>query len=303
MEDDRTALIDHFRQRLVAEAGRSGGWGYYGRRSGRIEPTCWTLIALHALWKPHLGEWTAFARPHLEFLGRTQGADGLLSDTEAALANFTANALAALVVVHEPSSANHLAIDRLLEGLGRAKGVRLQQNDPKQDNQLQGWPWVRDTFSWVEPTAWCLLAMKKAAASRRTSAGARIDEAERLLANRMCPSGGWNYGNASTLGQDLRAYVPTTAAGLLALQDKRADAVTGRSLRWLMDERLSEPSTAALSLATMCLRLYGQSTADMEERLAAEAVKSEAAGNLHAMAMAALALSAEPQSLEAFRVA
>ena len=31
----------------------------------------------------------------------------------------------------------------------------------RQDGSLQAWSWVDGTFSWVEPTAWCLLLLKK----------------------------------------------------------------------------------------------------------------------------------------------
>ena len=44
-------------------------------------------------------------------------------------------------------------------------------------------------------------------------------EAEALLRNRQCTTGGWNYGNAEVLGKKLYAYTPTTALGLLALSD------------------------------------------------------------------------------------
>src|SRR5439155_4953858 len=100
-------------------------------------------------------------------------------------------------------------LQRLLDAIAAAKGMAVDIPDPRQDNKLQGWPWMPDTFSWLEPTAWCLLALKKARA-----APARIAEAEKLIANRTCEPGGWNFGNASAVGQDLRPYVPTTALGL-----------------------------------------------------------------------------------------
>src|SRR5262249_42902645 len=89
----------------------------------------------------------------------------------------------------------------------------------RQDNTLQGWPWIEESFSWVEPTAWCMLAMKiSSALLPDRERAARIDEAERLLLDRMCQTGGWNYGNSNTLGRELSAHVPTTALALLALR-------------------------------------------------------------------------------------
>jgi hypothetical protein len=80
--------------------------------------------------------------------------------------------------------------------------------------------------------------------------------AERLLADRACVQGGWNYGNSNMLGQDLRPYVPTTAVALLALQDKRTDSVVTRSVDYLQGAASSEHSSIALSLAILALRTF-----------------------------------------------
>ena len=50
----------------------------------------------------------------------------------------------------------------LLAALQRVKGTRLPASKiNRQDNSLQAWSWIDGTFSWVEPTAWCLLAQKQ----------------------------------------------------------------------------------------------------------------------------------------------
>lgn len=115
-------------------------------------------------------------------------------------------------------------------------------------------------------------------------------------------AGGWNYGNASALGQDLRAYVPTTALGLLAMQDRRSEPNIEKSVRFLVQERLTEASALALSLTAICLRVLGVPADDVEARLAEVAVQSDSRGHLLAMAMASYALSADRHHLEAFRV-
>ena len=89
----------------------------------------------------------------------------------------------------------------------------------KQDPSLQGWSWTDGTFSWVEPTAWCMLAVKKLAATAQPAARA-LDEAERVLS--IAPAGGgWNSGNSEVYGQELPPHVPPTALGVLALQDRQ----------------------------------------------------------------------------------
>ncbi|MFN7982036.1 MAG: hypothetical protein U0Q11_09280 [Vicinamibacterales bacterium] len=303
MADTRDELIARLRQRLLASANQAG-WGYTAGKVSRIEPTCWALIAL-AYTAPATDQWPSFAADHLGFLKRLQQPDGLLSETEPALCNLAANGLAALVLGNDvvaPSHADEYV--RLIEGLVRLKGVRLEPVDPRQDSTLQGWPWVPETFSWVEPTAWCLLALKRAARSPdREGIRARCVEAERLLANRMCNGGGWNFGNALALGQDLRPYVPTTAVALMALQSASRSTTVQTSLIWLEAERLSEPGAMTLALTSICLRLYGAQTIDVDERLATIVEQSERGGNLLATALALCALTGSRHQGDMFRVA
>ncbi|MEQ1911672.1 MAG: hypothetical protein ABMA15_22835, partial [Vicinamibacterales bacterium] len=246
MTANHDEVLDRLRQRLLASA-NAGGWGYYDGKASRVEPTCWALLALGSEGSVSTSEWETFARPHVNFLTGIQGSDGLLIETDPALANLTANGVAAIAFTHQRALIPSAALARLFAGIVTLKGVRLEQFDPKQDSTLQGWPWVRDTFSWVEPTAWCLLATKVAGADLRNRATAdRQEEAERLLANRVCTGGGWNFGNAVALGQDLRAYVPTTAVALMSLQDRRGEPAARQSLSMLESNRLAEPSAMTL---------------------------------------------------------
>ena len=301
MTANRDEVLDRLRRRLLASA-NAGGWGYYDGKASRVEPTCWALLALGSLGSVSTSEWEAFARPHVTFLTGIQGSDGLLVETDPALANLTANGVAAIALAHQRALIPSAVREHLHAGLVDLKGVRLEQIDPKQDSTLQGWPWVRDTFSWVEPTAWCLLATKVADADLRNRAtAARQAEAERLLTNRMCIGGGWNYGNAVALGQDLRAYVPTTAVALMSMQDRRTDPAVQQSLRMLESQRLAEPSAMTLALVSICLRLYGLSTDAVDDRLSEVVAPSEERGNLQAVAMAMYALSANRHEGGAFR--
>jgi hypothetical protein len=146
-----------------------------------------------------------------------------------------------------------------------------------------------------------VLALKKAGTQSR-GAAARIEEGERLIANRVCEPGGWNYGNASVVGQDLRPYVPTTAVALLAMQDRARSAAVDRSVAWLRDSRLKEPSASGLAMAAIALRVHGQPVDDVEVRLAEDVDRAERIGNLHALAMMLYALTATRHGLRAFHV-
>jgi hypothetical protein len=287
------------RDTLVSAANATGGWGYYRGRASRIEPTIWALLALDA----QKGMAPASLDPHIAYLTRSRDARGQLVDDAALPVNFGFNGQGAIALRTIRNGSVASLAGAVLDSLVLAKGVAVQQSPQfKQDNSLQGWAWMDGTFSWVEPTAWCALALK--ASDRRASpdAAARIQEAERLLLDRACVGGGWNFGNSVVLDQDLRPYVACTAIALLALQDKRADPVVATGWQWLRQHRLSESSGMALALTSMCARLYGEPANDVEARLRELASTTAFLGNLHVTAMALYALSADSHGLKAFRV-
>lgn len=308
---DRSALVDRLGQRLLTSANRIGGWPYYSGKSSRIEPTIWALLALAGTSEQDAAVWQEFATVHLRFLAGCQRADGLLVEHPDAPPNFTGNGLAASALMHlfpgkssRPSPIpDHeaMSLPRLLGGIVSRKAVAVKTAD--EGTSLQAWPWIPDTYSWVEPTAWCLLALKRARPQLQSDgAASRIAEAEKLLMNRLCANGGWNYGSATALGQDLRPYVPTTAAALIALQDRRNDPAVDRAVKYLDGARLKEPSAMALALAAVSLRLFGLPVDDVDEHLAADVERAERIGNLQALAMALYALSAPRHDVKALRV-
>jgi hypothetical protein len=72
----------------------------------------------------------------------------------------------------------------------------------RMDPYVPGWSWTAGAFSWVEPTAYALLALKKLRAGLPAAqTEKRLQQGERLLYDRMCVDGGWNYGNAHVLGE------------------------------------------------------------------------------------------------------
>jgi hypothetical protein len=217
--------------------------------------------------------------------------DGWLVDVPGAPVNFGVNAIAALTMLQRPEGvARARAIaTKLLE----VKGLRLEQTPVlRQDNSLQAWPWIDGTFSWVEPTSWCLLLMKHPLAAMREAAAARIAVGEQMLIDRVCRDGGWNYGGSNVYGQELWAYVPTTAIGLLAMQDRRDHPVVVRSLAHLQRDAVNEPSAVALALAAIALRVYGAAEGETQNRLDAALPQSEAMGNVRGLAMGLYATSA-----------
>ena len=202
-----------------------------------------------------------------------------------------------------------IALTRLgVRGDLRDKAVRWllawkgEQAPPSRENilngSLQGWPWVSGTFSWVEPTCYAMLALKLAG----HGGDLRVAEAERLLLDRICEDGGWNYGNRLVYDAALPGYLTTTALAAVALQDSTAARPTvERGLAFLDKGLQAHKSALSLSLAILCFQVFSKPVAPL-----VEALQSRQAGDgswrqqVHLTALASLALQAANGGVNAF---
>jgi hypothetical protein len=271
-----------------------GGWGYYPGKTSRLEPTCWAQLALAR----HGGTPVDIAP-----LQKWPRQDAWFVDAKGAPINYAFNALAAMTLLEHPDGA--AASSAVAAQLVRVKGVRLEQAEMlRQDNSLQAWSWIDQTFSWVEPTAWCLLYLKKLQKAQRAATPAeaadRIRVGEQMLLDRACKTGGWNYGGSNVYGQELWAYVPTTALGLLAMQDRREDPVVTKSLQFLQKDAGTERSAPALALALVCLRVFGVDVTPFEPDLLSRLELSRAMGSTVALASSLYALAESRHGMAAF---
>jgi hypothetical protein len=208
-----------------------GGWGWRPGSPANTECTALSILALDA-WHDRGDELRGPLLAGIGWLESTQRADGSWPLSEQVPESSWMTSIASFALARVRPGSSH-AIQGGLWLLGQRSRShapslveRLRaavRNEPpmvEQDEGLQGWPWSADTTAWVEPTAWALLALKQLRADMpRRRLAARVDEAHRLLADRMCRGGGWNYGNKAVLGTDLPPYPDTTALGLMALQD------------------------------------------------------------------------------------
>lgn len=301
----RADVLSRLTGALVSARNPDGGWGYYRGKASRLEPTCWAiLVLLQAGRPPDDGETQAAFR----LLEQWQVGRGFLADHVREPPNLAFNGLAGLVMLHGERSGGRqqprLAEIResLLRGIRSVTGFRFPKTpDSRPYDTLQGWPWIEETFSWVEPTSLCLLALKKASSTAaETDSVARIDEAERLLLDRSCRDGGWNFGTREMFGKFLRAYVPSTALALLALQDHKDHPIVMRSVEFLAKHGTSETSGMALGLASIALRVYHRPVGHIETGLAQAASTTLSVGNLVNVAMAAFALAGGERGVEPF---
>jgi hypothetical protein len=130
------------------------------------------------------------------------------------------------------------------------KGEIVTETEPlSHDRTLVGWPWIGGTHSWIEPTAFSVLALKAAGHAQH----ARTREAVRLLVDRLLPTGGCNYGNTFVLGQKLLPHVQPTGICLLAIAGEEvADPRIARSINYL-HQSLSE----TMAVTSLCYGLLG----------------------------------------------
>ena len=94
---------------------------------------------------------------------------------------------------------------------------------------LVGWPWADDTFSWVEPTAWACLALRRVGYGNHP----RVEEGLRLLLDRALDEGGINYGNRRIFGRMTDPIPTPTALMLLASQGQENHPRIATALEYL----------------------------------------------------------------------
>ena len=177
--------------------------------------------------------------------------------------NDSATSLAALAM---PAGAPR---EKALDYIVAHQAVQLSSSSPvvPMDVSLRGWSWTPFTFGWIEPTSRNLLALQ----ILRPSATAQITDAVKLLADRSCVGGGWNYGNREVWDTDLEPYAQTTAIGLIGLQGSGDAKVVTDGYTVLRRLWPIEAGGLSLGLSLIAMRLAADGTdaerADIEVAL------------------------------------
>lgn len=184
---------------LLRRQKAEGAWGYHVVSQASIEATCLGLLAVGR-------ENKLAAQRGIEFLLRVQNPVGSWpafagKDCEGCWT--TALALITLRTLNKDATAAARAATWLTRFKGREGHwlwrwkFRFFDTKVRFDPEKFGWPWIADTVSWVIPTAFALIALKKAyPRSTPVPASMRVERGIEMLCDRMCPGGGWNAGNA-----------------------------------------------------------------------------------------------------------
>lgn len=248
------------------------------------EPTAWSAVALGSA-----GEESA-ARRAADWLAERQSAPGSVGATLEDRDPGWATALAILAwgavdperyavpirrgaewaFAQEPWTADHV------ESLGH-------------DTRLEGWSWAPRTHSWLEPTAFFVMALARNGYADHP----RVRQGVALLVDRLLPRGGANYGNTFVLGQELLQHLQPTGVVAWALAGESVDDPRWPLTLDYLGRAAYEPTGAAsLCYATLGLAANGLRPEALVTPLTAagERVLAEQSG--YKTALLALAASA-----------
>lgn len=258
-------------QELIHRQLPQGGWPFTsGTTQPAVEPTALALLALPP-------ESVRERDEAIQFLLRCQNANGswpAFSGDDREGSGLTGLALFALERCGAQGIVRHRGVEWLLKTKGWESHwlwkwkFRTSDRHVRFDPDKFGWPWMPETASWVVPTAYSLLALKRVwGISQPDLVHLRIRRGLEMLYDRICPEGGWNAGNAVVYGLPLAPHADVTALALLSLlSEPRNDFITG-SLKWL--QRRAETCFAPWSLAwtILALNAFRRPTGLLTDRL------------------------------------
>jgi hypothetical protein len=290
-------LHDDFLSFLKSLQNADGGWGFHAGEPSRAEPTCW---ALRALGHTEAQDTESF-RKGAGYLQSARLPDGSWPACAEMRAGSWITSLACSVLAADGQSAKSVAagLKWLCEDFPRdsspwmrfVQSLRLKSHISSQNDSYRGWGWTPKTASWVEPTAFALLALRDAPSEQLPrNAAERRDLAVALLYDRMCPGGGWNCGNPRVYGVDGDALVLPTCWALLALRDAPEKPGRALSLAWLQKEFAKIESAASLAVARMTLENYGVERPRANRDLQDWGAQELAGQGTHVLAWVCLAL-------------
>ncbi len=250
---------------LKSAQNQDGGWGFKPGSQSRVEATSWAVFALCAEGTKA----TESLKKGLQFLRAAQLADGSwpASPTQTVGCWTTSLALWALMADPESHAAAGRGVRWICEDLPRGRSLikrvlrkiaRVEEVSAQNDS-LHGWGWTPKTASWVEPTAFALIALGQTPKELLPNhAAGRVREAKVLIYDRMCPGGGWNCGNPMVYGVAGEALVEPTVWALLALRNDPQNDAKAQSLEWLEKNVTGTSGPGSVALAKICLEAYGR---------------------------------------------
>jgi len=270
-------------QRLIDQLEASTPGRYDAAGPLAVEPTAWAAIALADAGREEAASRAA------RWLAELQAPDGSLGVTDQAPTPCWPTSLALLAWHAVDPQAYQSSIERAVAWTLAAHGTTTpQRREIGHDTTLTGWSWAAKTHSWLEPTAFAVMALRACGLADHP----RTTEAVALLHDRLLPGGGCNYGNTRVLGQTLLAHLQPSGIVLWALADgSPATPAVERSLEYLAEAVEQPTGTASLAYALCALTAWGERPVDAERLIGK--VLERPATNQSTYKLALLALASQ----------
>jgi hypothetical protein len=288
--------------------GNGGSWSYHPGAAPSIEATAWSAIAMRADGETR--------RQSIDYLMNVQNSDGGWS-SEYKFGSSDWNSTLGLLSLRLLSDAEKSATTASPDNKTLKNAVQFLYDDKtnfyspvgkiivsilKGSEFLkypQGWPWTRDTFHWVEPTSYALLALRPLATKDSAES---LKRADAFLIDHSCAGGGWNHGDHKPLGVNAEPYPVTTAQALCALQHLPQNPTVQAGLSYLNRMAAEQDSVMTLAWLIMAKDIYKEETVAERQRLAALQNPDGSFGSnvlVTALATCALDIDANPLKLVA----
>src|SRR5438445_7124005 len=146
---------------LAAQAQPDGGWGYAQEQPAQLDPTCLALLALaqdEKRFASEIGQGWQF----IDQCGSPDGTYRPARGREEAIWH-TALVLFVQAALDQPAPDVRRTASALLNFHGKLPDRPEDAAEIHDiDLKITGWPWAENNFSWVEPTAWACLGLRRA---------------------------------------------------------------------------------------------------------------------------------------------
>ncbi|MCS7043342.1 MAG: hypothetical protein NZR01_11170 [Bryobacteraceae bacterium] len=270
---------------LLARQNPDGGFGHAAGQSSWVEPTAWAALALHG--RPQASRAMAW------LAGQQMPGGGWPAHPQTQRESWVTSLVVLLKCIRGEFDEGWQRGMHWLLGHPARPGPtpswldRLLRREPAvvQDHQLLGWPWTPGTSGWIEPTVHAVRALQLCRpAAGNPAVQERIGHGIRMILDRQCRDGGWNYGNKRVLGEDLESFPECTALALIGLAGRGGPPVE-RGIACAFQHWSRQPRGLAQALLRIAFRMHGAAFDDRPVRVTARTETS----------VLALALIGEPQ--------
>lgn len=249
-------VIETINERILAD----GTVVQQPQGASRADLMAWAALALRLHGKEPAR--LLSVRTRLAAMQREDGRVTVLTDVGS---SFWPTALAVLAWSGEAGFKT--AFDRGSAFLLKTTGLLIEPVDrvpEEHDPSIAAWPWVEGGHTWTVPTATAVMALRAGGLDGHP----RVTDGIRMLLDRQIPSGGWNYGNKSKYGSQLRPTIESTGYAMAALSGKVPEAAVAGAIAYLESELDRVRTPISLSWALMGLSAWNLRPAAAEQWLA-----------------------------------